>query len=220
MDAIDAGVLGDVMHVDAFFIVNLRGEGSPFADKNLPHPCLKVPGGAIHDFIPHMAYLVYLLIGGHRDIRAKWWKKDTDTILPSDEFRAMVTCERGTASLGFSANAEPGSFWLTVYTTAGMARINFFENRIIIDQHTTGGPLQYLRNGLAEGRAVQRTAIRSLLRKLSGGAGIYEGLYELVARMYRRIADGGPPPISIEQINATNRMVFEMTDQAPGEHGA
>lgn len=211
-EAIESGKLGQVSHVDALYCLNIRGADSPFADPNLPHPCLSVPGGAIHDFLPHMAYLVYLLVGEHHRAEAIWLKQDAKTILPSDEFRGMIEADRGTATMGFSSHAEPAGFWLTVYATGGLARVNFFENRITIDS-PAGGPLGYLRNGLGEGRSVRRAAIGSLWRKLSGGPGIYQGLYELVRRLYRAVAQGGEPPVSVEQIDAANRLVYDLTRQ-------
>jgi hypothetical protein len=128
--------------------------------------------------------------------------------LPYDEFRALVGAERGTASLGFSANTQPDAFWLRVYGTRMQAVANLFETRLTIDRLREGPkPLLPLWNGLAEARAVRRSAFGSLTRKLSGGPGSYEGLWELLAATYRAIRNGDEPPVSARQVIEVNSLV-------------
>jgi predicted dehydrogenase len=171
-----------------------------------------MPGGAIADFLTHLASLAHLFVGSHRSTHTTWSKRCPHASpLPSDEFRALVDAERGTAALGFSARTQPDAFWLRVYGEKMQAVANLFETRLTIDRLQKGPkPLIPLFNGLREARDVRRAAVGSLRRKLSGGPGAYEGLWDLLARTYRALEAGSEPPITPRQIVEVNRLVEEL----------
>jgi predicted dehydrogenase len=203
---IDSGEFGAVTHVEVMICLDILGPGG-FADPNSPHPCLKLAGGAIADFLPHLASLAWLFVGPHRRAHAVWTKRKP-SVLPYDEFRAIVEAERGTASLAFSATSQPDAFWLRVYGERMQATANLFETRLTFDWMRPGPkPLRPLLNGLEEGKTIRRAAARTLLRKFSRGPGAYEGLFELLARSYRALADGSPLPVPPLQVLEVNRLV-------------
>ena len=79
-------------------------------------------------------------------------------------------------------------------------------------------PLRPFVSGLAEGRAIRRAALATLLRKFKG-PGAYEGLWELLAQTYRALADGSALPVTVDDVLAVNRMVeaLKPTEQQPTE---
>jgi predicted dehydrogenase len=203
---IENGTLGAVVHVDVLISLGLFGPGG-FADANTRHPALALAGGALADFLPHLASLAHRFIGAHRRANAIWTKR-RPSILPYDELHAVVEGERATATLGFSATAQPDAFWLRVFGERGHASTNLFETRLTLERLRDGPkPLQPLRNGLEEGKAIRRAAIGTLLRKFKAGPGTYDGMWHLVARIYEALARGAALPIPIEDVLAVNRMV-------------
>jgi predicted dehydrogenase len=188
---IESGEFGPVVHVDVLICLDILGSGGGFADANAPHPCLSLAGGAIADFLPHLASLAHLFVGRHRRVSSSWVKRKPST-LPYDEFHAIVEAERGTASLGFSASSRLDGFWLRVYGERMQAAANLFEKRLTFDS-VRGGPkpLQPLRSGL----------------KFGAGPGAYEGLWDLVRRTYRALGDGGALPVPEQQLLEVNRLV-------------
>jgi predicted dehydrogenase len=209
---IAAGEFGAVTHVEVLICLDILGPGSPFADANAPHPSLSMAGGAIADFLPHLASLAHRFVGPHRSAQTLWSKRGScSSPLPSDEFRALVDAERGTALLGFSTNTQPDAFWLRVYGERMQAVANLFETRLTIDR-VRGGPkpLRPLLNGLREARDVRGAAFGSLTRKLSGGPAAYEGLWDLLARTYRAISAGAEPPVTPRQILEVNHLVDDL----------
>jgi predicted dehydrogenase len=218
LERVESGALGPVVHVDVTINLDILGPGG-FADPNAPHPCLSLVGGAIADFLPHLASLANLFVGAHKTAHAVWTKRKA-TILPYDEFRGLVEAERGTASLAFSSSSQPDAFWLRVYGEKMHAATNLFETRLTFDRLRPGPkPLRPLLNGLEEGRAIRRAAIGTLMRKFVGGPGAYDGLFELLARSYRALEDGSPPPISQEQVLHVNRLVEALKPPLPVNKG-
>jgi predicted dehydrogenase len=212
LDLIASGEFGEVTHVEVFLCLDIVGEGSVFADPNVPHPCLSMKGGAIADFLTHLASLAHAFVGAHSKVATTWDKRSSGP-LPSDEFRALVSAERGTAFLAFSAQSQPDAFWLRVYGTRMQASADLFETRLSL-RRLRGGPkpLRPLFNSLDEAKAVRRSAFGTLIRKLDGGPGAYEGLWDLLAGTYRALNAGQAPPITPRQILEVNRLVADLTE--------
>lgn len=203
---VETGMLGAVVHIEVMMALNLFGPGG-FADPNARHPALTLAGGALADFLPHLASLAHRFIGPHRRAQAIWTKR-RPSILPYDEMHAVVEGAHGTATLGFSSSAQPDAFWLRVFGERAQASTNLFEARLTVERLRGGPkPLQPLLNGLEEGRAVRRAAFGTLLRKFKPGPGTYDGMWHLIAGTYEALARAAALPVPVEHVLAVNRMV-------------
>jgi predicted dehydrogenase len=212
---IESGEFGAVTHVEVLICLDILG-ASGFADPNSAHPALTLAGGAIADFLPHLASLAHFFVGPHRTAKSIWAKRKPSP-LPFDEFRCVLDAERGTATLGFSSTAQPDAFWLRVYGERMQATANLFETRLTFDgPHNVPKPLRPFLSGLQEGTAIRRAASATLLRKFNG-RGAYEGLWEFLARIYRALAEGAALPVGASQVLEVNRMVeaLKPTEQQP-----
>lgn len=209
LELVRSGALGEVVHVDAQFFVNILGEGSKYADPNAPSPFLSLPGGAVSDFITHLAYLAHAFIGEHREAQTSWQERDAG--VGWDEFRAVVSGERGTAHLAFSAHAQPDVFSLRVHGTRMRATASLFEPLLRTERLRDGPrPLIPLLNGLSGARAHAASALRGLWLKLQGRSATYEGLRLLLRQTYEALGRGGEPPIPTCQVEAVNQLVADL----------
>ena len=200
---IASGELGRLAHLEIDLAVDILAEGSPFADRNRPHPALALPGGAVADFLPHLASLAYFLVGPHGRVTTIWG---------GNEMRGLLEAERGTAAISFSATSQPDGFWLRMHGSRMRVEANLFEPRLTIERvRAAPGPLFPVLNGLSEMAAVGRAAATGLWGKLSGAPGAYAGLWELIARTYEAIGSGGSPPVWPADIRAVNRLVADLT---------
>jgi hypothetical protein len=87
------------------------------------------------------------------------------------------------------------------------ATANLFETRLTFDEpRNVPKPLRPFFSGLEEGRAIRRAALATLLRKFKG-PGTYEGLWELLTRTYRALADRSALPVTATDILEVNRIV-------------
>jgi len=202
---IASGQFGAVTHVEVLICLDIISP-SGFADPNSPHPALTLAGGAIADFLPHLASLAHFFVGPHRRAQTVWSKRKP-SLLPFDEFRALVEAERGTAALGFSSNSQPDAFWVRVYGQRMLATANLFETRLTFDgPRKVPKPLRSFFSSLEEGKAIRRAAFATLLGKFKG-PGAYEGLWELLARTYQALAEGSALPVTTSDVLEVNRMV-------------
>jgi predicted dehydrogenase len=211
-----SGRLGRVLHVEVSIALAIAAPGSRYVDPNLPNPWLSLPGGAIGDFLTHLAYLAFLFVGPHRAVRTLWRKLDPKSPLPCDEFRALVDAERGTAALSFSSHAQPDAFVLRVHGTKARAQASLFEPLLAVERLRGGPrPLMPVANGLSGAAALGGAGLGGLWRKLSGRPVSYAGLHELVARLYRAVEKNGEPPVSRRQIEEVRRLVADLSAEAP-----
>jgi len=221
VERLEDGSFGEVVHVSASIALDIRAAGGRYVDPNLPHPCTKLPGGAIADFLTHLSYLAWIFVGSHREVSTSWLRRDPDTVLPFDEMRGLIECERGTASLSFSSHAGPDRFEIEVEGTRMRARASLFEGRLVLERAGGGPrPLVPVANGVRAAASHWNAAWGGLRRKLSGRPLAYEGLHELVRRTLEAIRTGGPPPIGREQIRGTNELVHALVAGLAEERAA
>jgi predicted dehydrogenase len=205
-----SGELGDMTHVEIDLALDILAPGSVFADPARPHPSCSMPGGAIADFLPHLASLAVLVGGAHRAVRTTW-ARQPDSPVEADEMRALVTTTGPTVAISFSARSQPDAFHLRAHGTRERASANLFEPRLTLERRRDlPGPLMHMLNGLEEARSARRAALRGLWRKLSGGPGAYEGLWALLRRTYGALESGAPPPVSHAQIDDVNRLIADI----------
>jgi len=95
------------------------------------------------------------------------------------------------------------------------ATANLFETRITFDgPRNVPKPLRPFFSGLEEGKDIRRAALATLLRKFRG-PGAYEGLWQLLNRTYRALADESALPVTVSDVLAVNRMVEALKPTEP-----
>jgi len=203
--------LGDVVDVQVCYTLNITSRKRPYADPNSPHYGLVLRGGVIGDFLTHIAYLAYMFSGPVLEVRTIWEKRITDSVLPADEFRAIIKGERATAYVAFSGNAQPEGAWIRVSGTRMHAEANLLAPpRMTLRRLRNGEPaLMSLFDGIIEARDVLSGTIAGFWRKLAGSR--YDGLSELITATYHTLELGEPQPITLDEIDSVARLVNSFT---------
>jgi predicted dehydrogenase len=211
LDLIRSGEAGALCHVAVTLCLDLGGSDSPYADPNLAHPALQLRGGAVADFLPHLASLTHAFVGPHRGVSTSWAGPAGTAGLPHDEMRALVEGEGPTATICFSGRARPDVFEVSVLTTRMRARADLFHPRLVVDGvRRAPRPLVALLNALNEAWVVASSAVADSWAKLGSGPGSYEGLWELLARTYVALGSAAPPPVTLSDVLAVNRLVRDL----------
>lgn len=208
LDWVKQGVLGDVVHAEVLLCLNILEEDNPFVDPNVRHPALDLNGGAIADFLPHLASLAYFFCGSVHSVSTLWEKRTLSSPLPYDEFRAVLRGSRATGVLIFSANSQPDVFRVTVFGSLARASADIYENRLTrSSMRPVPKPLIPFYNAIEEAKVIRRSAWKLLWGKISGGPGTYHGLWTLIRHVYESVAAGSPPPLLPIDLLEVNRLV-------------
>jgi hypothetical protein len=170
----------------------------------------------VRDFLTHLCYLAYAFIGDHRRASATWRSSAAADGAVIDNMQALIEGASATARIGFSTDSQPDSFTVRVQGTRLQVATNLFEVGSVQTTLLSGPkPLMPIRNMLRRGCSEWSNAARSLARKLSGGPGPYEGMWELIHRFYANLERGAEPPVSIRQILAVNTLYHDILRQVP-----
>jgi predicted dehydrogenase len=208
VDLVEAGTTGEIVDAQICVCLNLFGADSPYVDANVPHATSILRGGVIGDFLPHIAYLARMFTGSIIDLRTIWTKREDSSPLLADEFRGIIKGERTTAYVSFSGNSQPDGFWIRVTGTTAQAEANLFEPpRLIVRRVRSGEPaLTRLVDGINEAGSVLRGSVGGFWRKLAGTSS-YDGVAELIRQTYLALETAAPPPVSLNEIDDTVRLV-------------
>ena len=91
-----------------------------------------------------------------------------------------------------------------------------WEPRTVLHKKYGGMPaLTPLRNAAADGLQLALRGPNSLVRKLSGGPGPYQGLWRLVERTYTALDAGAPLPIDHHTVRGVNQWVHAVLEEVP-----
>lgn len=213
LELLDGGGLGEVVHTDVTFCSHILEPGGAFTDPDLPHPVAALPGGAIGDFVTHLAAVSHAVAGGHRRVHASWTSAGRSDGVATD-LVALVEADRGTACLRFSTRARPQLFTLRVSGSALSATAPVFGGRLALEREPIWRqPHRMLRRGVQAGRDAALTSLSGPLSRLSGSPGAYVGIGELIERTYEALRAGRPLPVSHEQVRAVNRLRADILGQ-------
>jgi predicted dehydrogenase len=215
LDLVEQGLLGTVRRVDVDLCLAISGDQRRPVDSAAQNGAERSTA-AVRDFLTHLCYLAYAFVGDHKTVSTSWRFSGAADGAVVDSMQALIEGRSATARIGFSTDGQPDSFIVRVQGTRMQVATNLFE---VGSVRTTllGGPkpLMPIRNMLRRGCSEWANAARSMSRKLSGGAGPYEGMWELINRFYANLKQGAEPPVSIQQIIAVNALYHEILRQVP-----
>ena len=216
LDAVKAGALGNVVSVDI-----LRGsEYPPYEGGPLP-PWYRDAGYPFRDIGVHCLYLIQELLGPIEDVEADWRSLGGDPNLAFDEWRAMVRCTRGLANFQLTYNTKPMQSQMIIHGTKSVLRIDLFAmshgkrastplpkaaERLVNAFTDSIGPLIDVPIGVWK---FVRKEVQS-----------YQGLRDLIADFYKRLAAGEPPPVSVEDAAHVVGWVEKVARAADADHVA
>jgi predicted dehydrogenase len=217
----EGGRLGEIREVEVRMALDLRAEGSRYADRNLPHPSHRLPAGVLHEFLPHLAYLALLFLprvaapGDRRFDRltAVWSNHGGGPLFAFDDLDALAVAGPLHARIRFTCHTHPEGFTVAVRGTRGSAVANLFQPHVQVDVPRRGGPLGSIVNQYVNGRSLCRAARSNFVDKLLS-RNAYEGLHVLLELAYDALARGTEPPVTFEDMDGTQALIEALLAEA------
>lgn len=207
LELVRAGRLGEVRECEVLLTLDFLG--GPFGDTNLEGPGVVLPGGAVHDFLPHLVYLFQALTG----------------VAEADRVLGEYSNRRGNARAGYdfcdvllragpvrgrlrvATDVEPSAFRVILRGSAGSVETDLYNPFMRFEGEPHTGktyPLGQVRAGLSLARA----GLGNLRNKI-GQHGTTHGLPRMLAAVYAAIREHREPPITPAEMLAT----AQLTDQ-------
>jgi predicted dehydrogenase len=196
------GRLGAVRTVEVALALDLTA--GVFGDGNLQGPGVDLPGGAVHDFLPHLSYL-FLHFASHEgpvDGVAGWLTNASgNPRVGFDQLEAVVGAGAVRGHLRVASDLAPDSLRLAVRGTAGGAETDLYQPYLRVQDAAHSGvraPLEQLGSGLRLAASSFTNAAGKVL-----GHGAYHGIPRMLDAFYQAVASHRPSPVEPAWIHST-----------------
>jgi len=202
--AVQDGAVGDVISVEVSYN-GVIGGSQVYRDRRMPHFAHTLPGGALQNFVSHPVSVALALMDGVE--RVSTWRRRLEPDLPSDdELRALLAGRRTCATIGVSGHSQPPSFLVRVFGSRGTLDVDVLAERA----HRRAGSSvlgETTRRGLGDLAAAGSWTARTLAGRRDP---YFSGLRILLERFYAALRDGGPPPVSLAEMDAVNAVIRDI----------
>jgi predicted dehydrogenase len=203
---IDNGKLGQVKEVD--LLLSLDFVSGPFGDLNLTGPGVDLPAGAVHDFLPHLAYL-FLHFAGHSgevdDVRGRVSNLSRNARVGYDHLDALVLAGQVRGRIRITSDVGPDSFRVYVRGSEASLEADLFNPFMRFDGPPNIGKRSafgQMRNGLA----LFRSGFANFRNKVAQH-GTYHGMPRMLDAIYTSLAHSSAVPIQPAQMIETAQLV-------------
>jgi predicted dehydrogenase len=197
-----SGRVGEPVNLDVSMGVGLAGP--TYADAEIPHFGHALPGGAMRNFATHPASIV-------AEVLAEWTsvavtQRHLRAELPSkDELRALVGNDKTSATISITSNSQPSEFTFILRCTEATLDCDVFGQRLGVA--AGGSPLARIGGEVKQGLGRVTAAAAMVRRATTTREGYFQGFERLLEGFYAAVAGEAPAPISIAEMDSTNRLV-------------
>ena len=191
------GKLGKVVNVDVLISVNITAGGN-FSDLNIAAAGRELPGGAIHDFLPHMGYLALHFFGYPTINRtaSHWRNISGNPQVVYDEMDSIIEFDGGTtASTRFRSRVRPDRFRIALHGTEGSVETDIYQPYLRVETRRAGPQLSPLFNHAANGASLLKSTASNFRNKVLQHSP-YHGMPRMLEALYESILNATPPPIT------------------------
>ena len=204
---IGSGRLGEVRECE--ILLTLDFLGGPIGDRNLAGPGVALPGGGVHDFLPHLVYLFQALTGAvpADTVIGEYSNRSGNVRAQFDFCDVLLRCAKVRGRLRVATDVEPSAFRVIVRGSQASVETDLYNPFIRFEGAPDIGkrfPLGQMRAGIGLAGA----GLANLRNKI-GRHGTMHGLPRMLAAVYAAIREGRASPITPSEILATARL----TDQ-------
>jgi predicted dehydrogenase len=193
------GVIGGVVHVEAFTAYDLGSDFGAAVLQDRTHWVHHLPGKLFQNNLDHtLAVLTEYVEPEDCMLEVRAWRA-TDSVYPDlfDELRVAMTSANTSAYILFSCRARPVGHSLTVVGSKSTLRVDLV-NQIVTQASVSRlpGPIGKLACALDQTRQLGRQMLHNLMRFARSDFQPLPGLGFLISDFYRCIESGGDAPIS------------------------
>ena len=201
------GRLGQVRECD--ILLSLDFLAGPFGDTNLTGPGVALPGGAVHDFLPHLVYLFQALAGVTTadGVSGEYSNRSGNPRAGYDFMDVLVRAGEVRGRLRIATDVEPSAFRIYLRGTEACAEADLYNPYLRFEGAPDTGkryPFGQMRSGIG----MVKAGMANLANKIAQH-GVMHGMTRMLEAVYTSISEGREVPIGAEDMLATARL----TDQ-------
>jgi predicted dehydrogenase len=196
--------LGSVVECD--ILLSLDFLAGPFGDPNLSGPGVVLPGGAVHDFLPHLVYLFLAITKADGDCAIKGFlqNRSQNERAGFDFLDALIDYGISRGRLRVATDAFPASFKLIVRGTKGTVETDLYNPYMRFEAAPNVGKRAPL-GQIANGKSLIGAGFANFRNKVMQH-GTTHGLPRMLDTIYDAIISGGQLPFTNSEMLATAKL--------------
>jgi predicted dehydrogenase len=203
------GRLGVIKEVDILLSLDLTA--GPFGDLNLSGPGAGLPGGAVHDFVPHLAYLFLHFAGASSRIDRVAGTLNNlsgNGRVGFDHMDALVRAGDCRGRLRVASDVRPDAFRLVIRGSAGTVETDFY-NPILWTRDTRSSGIKAPLEQIGSGLSLALAGVQNMRDKVARH-GTYHGMPRMLRATYQDLCSGRIPPVDEAEMIATASLVDQL----------
>lgn len=200
---LQAGVIGEPVHLDSFYGYDFSGPFGPAFLRDTGHWLHGLPGKLFHNTIDHLLNKFPQFMPDDPPEVTAWAHQFHDLGVPGvyDELRVMIRCGRVTANAVFSGSAKPLAHRLTVYGTRSIVEVDHVaRTAVTLQAPTMPSAIGRLLPAFSQARSYWRAGLANAKAFWRSEFHYFAGMNQLISSFYRSILDNTPPPIPYHQL--------------------
>lgn len=220
---VDAGRLGDVVHVEAVMSYDLSGPFGALLMSDPGHWVHRLPGGLAQNNLSHPLSLVQPFLGsGTPSVSALGRRRRPERHGDArdafhDEVRALLDGPSATATVAFSCRIRPMQLALSVYGTRRTALVSIDARTLrLVEGSKLPGPFQKVDWARADAVSAARELLRHGRDVALARLHYFEGMKDLFAAFYAATAGEADPPIATADVLVTARIMDRIVEACRG----
>jgi predicted dehydrogenase len=217
---IDAGVLGDIVHVDTFYGYDLAGPFGKIILGSPDHWVHQLPGRLLQNNINHLLHKITEFVDDERPaIHAIAWRSHPRTYGDArdhllDELRLTIRGAEVSAFGSFSSQIKPFQVFARVYGTRDTAHVDYVARTVTLAKTPSlPGAIGRLVAGFYHAYDHTRASAINVRRFATADFHFFAGLETLLRKFYASVRGEGPPPIPSRDILRIAWMMDEIFRQ-------
>jgi predicted dehydrogenase len=205
--SIRSGQLGDVREIDILLSLDLVK--SRFGDLNLTGPGVVLPGGAVHDLLPHMSYVfLHLADQPVNAVTGRLWNASGNPRVGFDQLDCLVFANNVRGRPRCASDLKPDYFRVTVRGTKGSVETEMYSPYRRFEGGKNVGKRVAVER-VASGLGMALAGFTSTLDKVRQH-GAYHGIPRMIDAYYQSIIDDTPQPISHESMLSSATLIDQI----------
>jgi len=200
------GRLGELLEVDLLLSVDFLS--GVFGDRNLAGPAVDLPGGAVHDFLPHLAYLFLHFAGQGGEVGkvvGELGNRSGNSRAGYDFLDALVTAGQVRGRLRITADVRPEAFRVHLRGDRGSIETDLFNPYLRFEGPPNVGKRSSL-GQIVNGLTLFRAGFSNFANKVMQH-GTYHGIPRMLETMYKAFQGTGSAPFARDEMIDSARLV-------------
>lgn len=217
---VEAGVVGEPVHVESWFGYNLSGPFGAAMLADSTHWVHALPGRLFHNNIDHMLNKVLEFVPDpHPRVEARAFTRRPERFGDvrdrlQDELRVGIFGETTTGAGTFSSHAQPVSHFMRLYGTRNIVHVDFNIRSVTIENGVKlPSAIGRLLPPFGRGWSYNREGWKNVYRFSRSRFQFFAGMHHLIDRFYDAVRNDAPLPIPYEEMRRMSAVLDEIFRQ-------